>query len=187
MNQRPKCPAHVSVRIKMLSAITTPKWRNRKPETILRYRCPIPNCPHCSVIEKENERSKNAKVEALPPGNRWKAGGYRWKPGQSGNPDGGPKTGVYVQACREKLGELVPNDPHKRTFAKLIADMLGHKALLGGLAAAAELADREEGRRRQSVEFNDGHEYPLTALLEEVKKAHALLPPESEEIETAQW
>ena len=35
----------------------------------------------------------------------------RWKPGQSGNPGGRPKTAPLSHACREVLAQPVPGDP----------------------------------------------------------------------------
>jgi hypothetical protein len=39
----------------------------------------------------------------------------RWKPGQSGNPGGRPKTALLSHACRELLAAPLPNDPQGRT------------------------------------------------------------------------
>jgi Family of unknown function (DUF5681) len=133
-----------------------------------------------------DKRKKNPPDTHLFSGERNLAHGapYRWPPGVSGNPGGRPKTAVLSQACREKLGELVPDDEHNRTYAQLIADMLGEKAIHGNMDAAAELADRGEGRPRQDVEVN-GRGDPLAELLEEFKKAHerGYIPPQTEELQ----
>ena len=78
---------------------------------------------------------------------------HRWKPGQSGNPGGRPKGAPLSQACRALLGQPVPGDPEGRTYAQLIAQTLAEKALRGDIRAAQELADRAEGRARQSIEI----------------------------------
>jgi len=78
----------------------------------------------------------------------------KWKPGQSGNPGGRPKSKLISEAYRFKLSELVPDDPHGRTFAELIADGMVVEAVKGKnkVSAAGELADRTEGKPKQSVE-----------------------------------
>jgi hypothetical protein len=75
----------------------------------------------------------------------------RWKPGQSGNPGGRPKRTPLIDACREVLGEAVPNDSTGRTYARAIAEKLAVMALTGDIRAAGELADRAEGKARQSI------------------------------------
>jgi len=77
----------------------------------------------------------------------------QFKPGQSGNPGGRPKMAHLSHACRELLAALVPNDPEGRTYAQAIAETLAQKALAGDIRAAQEIADRAEGRARQSVEI----------------------------------
>ncbi len=79
----------------------------------------------------------------------------RWKPGQSGNPGGRPRTAPLSNAYREKLASLVPNDPQGRTYAQAIADALADQARAGDIRAAQELADRVEGRARQSIEIEN--------------------------------
>src|SRR6516164_65411 len=77
----------------------------------------------------------------------------QFKPGNRANPGGRPKTAPLSQACRELLAALVPNDPEGRTYAQAIAETLAQKALAGDIRAAQEIADRAEGRARQSVEI----------------------------------
>jgi len=77
----------------------------------------------------------------------------QFKKGQTGNPGGRPKSALLSQACREQLAKPVPGDPEGRSYAEAIAQMLADKALSGDLRAAQELADRAEGRARQSVEI----------------------------------
>jgi hypothetical protein len=68
------------------------------------------------------------------------------------NPDGRPKSAPLSQAARELLNSPVPNDPEGRTYAELIVWKLAKKALRGDVRAARELADRAEGKSRQSIE-----------------------------------
>jgi hypothetical protein len=76
---------------------------------------------------------------------------YHWKKGQSGNPGGRPKMAPLSQACRELLASPKPDDPDGGTYAEVIAQVLADKALAGDIRAAQELADRAEGRARQSI------------------------------------
>src|SRR5215469_2579600 len=77
----------------------------------------------------------------------------QFKKGISGNPGGRPKSAPLSEAAREILSKPVPNDPDGRTYAQVIAQVLADKAIAGDLRAAQELADRAEGRSRQSVEI----------------------------------
>ena len=70
----------------------------------------------------------------------------RFKPGQSGNPGGRPRTAKISEACRTKLASLIPGDVQRRTYAQAIADKLVQLALKGDIRAAQELADRAEGK-----------------------------------------
>lgn len=93
------------------------------------------------------------------PQNRRKTGvpnseATQWKPGQSGNPSGRPKTALLSQACRELLVQPLPNDP-SRTYAQAIAQKLADRALKGDIRAAQEIADRAEGKARQSIQFEN--------------------------------
>ena len=80
--------------------------------------------------------------------------GRPFQKGQSGNPGGRPKTAPLSHACRNLLVSNVPDDPQGRTFAEAIAQTLAEKAVAGDIRSAQELADRAEGRSRQSVEIS---------------------------------
>jgi hypothetical protein len=53
------------------------------------------------------------------------------------------------------LARPLPNDSEGRTYAEAIAEKLAQKALAGDIRAAQELADRAEGRARQSIEIEN--------------------------------
>ena len=96
------------------------------------------------------------------PANRRKTGepvpggeATRFKPGQSGNPNGRPKLAPLSHACRELLAALIPDDPQGRTYAEAIAQTLATRALKGDIRAAQEMADRAEGKPRQSIEIQN--------------------------------
>jgi hypothetical protein len=83
----------------------------------------------------------------------------RWKKGQpSPNPGGRPKSRLLSEALRTKLAEVKPGDQAGRTYAEVVAENLIEIACSegpGAVHAASEIADRLEGRSRQSIEFSD--------------------------------
>jgi len=114
-----------------------------------------------------NSRKTGARERALA--NLQKGVRYRFVPGVSGNPSGRPATAIFSKACREKLAQIVPGDPLKRTHAQYFCDLLAHQALHGDRGAIVEIADRAEGRPRVSVDFGERPD-PLTDLLKAVEK-----------------
>jgi len=80
---------------------------------------------------------------------------HRWKPGQSGNPGGRPRTAKLSEACRAKLASPIAGDPESRSYAEAIADRLAQLALKGDIRAAQELADRAEGRPSQMAPLTE--------------------------------
>jgi hypothetical protein len=97
----------------------------------------------------ENSGKNNGKRRGKPENLR------AWPKGVSGNPGGRPKTAPLSQACREKLAQPVPGDPYGRTYAEKIATVLAERATKGDIRAAQEIADRAEGKPRQSVEIEN--------------------------------
>ena len=77
----------------------------------------------------------------------------RWKPGQSGNPAGRPKSITLSEALRLELAKVFPGDTQERTFAEVIAQQLVRSAATGNILAAKEIADRTEGRPKQAVDI----------------------------------
>lgn len=76
------------------------------------------------------------------------------KPGIGGNVGGRPKKTPLTDACRELLVKPVPDDPTGQTYAEAIVERLAEAALNGNIAAAREIADRAEGKARQSMEVS---------------------------------
>jgi hypothetical protein len=76
-----------------------------------------------------------------------------WKPGESGNPKGRPKTLTLSEAYRHKLSDGFPGKKH--TWAEEIAERMA-KLALRRVAAASELADRTEGKAPQFMQLNGG-------------------------------
>jgi hypothetical protein len=71
----------------------------------------------------------------------------RFKPGQSGNPKGRPKSITLSEAYRRTLAEVDEADEKKRTRAEVLAERMYSKARSGDVAALREIADRVEGPR----------------------------------------
>lgn len=79
-----------------------------------------------------------------------------WPPGVSGNPKGRPPNSLVLsEAYRNKLQEVCPDDPDGRTWADVIGEKMVRLALRS-VSAAAELADRVEGKAPQHLEVSRG-------------------------------
>jgi hypothetical protein len=86
---------------------------------------------------------------------RFRKGNARaFSPGTSGNPAGRPKSLTLSEALRHELAKIHPHDAHERTYAEIIAGVMVKQAALGSVIAAKEIADRTEGKARQSVEVD---------------------------------
>lgn len=94
-------------------------------------------------------------------------------PGVSGNPGGRPAFRELSDACRAILSSQVRDG---RTVAQVIAESLAHRAMHGSISAAAELADRAEGKAKQAVQV-EGRNDRLEQLLEEFRFARRNPPP----------
>lgn len=94
-------------------------------------------------ITAEN-RGKTAAKRTMPVGRRFVKG-------QSGNPGGRPRTSLLSQAVRQRLSELVPDDPDGRTYAQKIADALVSRAAKGDAESFRAVGDRAEGKPAQAV------------------------------------
>lgn len=86
----------------------------------------------------------------FPPGNKI---GKQFPKGVSGNPSGRPKLTRLTEALREQLAETNPDAPEE-TIAEQIAKTLIRSAIAGDVQAIREIADRTEGKARQSVELD---------------------------------
>lgn len=76
-------------------------------------------------------------------------------PVRAGTPGGRPKRTPLTDACREVLAQPVPGDEKGRTHAQAIAEKLAAMPLAGDIAAARELADRAEGKARQTIDVGN--------------------------------
>ena len=73
-----------------------------------------------------------------------------FQPGQSGNPAGRPKSITLSETLRRELAKECPEEADQ-TYAERIAAVLCKSAAEGNVRAAQEIADRTEGKPRQSV------------------------------------
>jgi hypothetical protein len=74
-----------------------------------------------------------------------------FKPGQSGNPKGRPKSITLSEAYRKMLAQVDETDPEKRTKAEVLAGEMYTKAKSGDVSALREIADRVEGKAKQTL------------------------------------
>ncbi len=103
-----------------------------------------------SKVQDEQERDATATAAHQ----RRIAGLKPFKPGQSGNPKGRPKSALYSDALRQKLAEVDPDDAKGRTGAQILAEQAYIKAKGGDLRALGHVADRVEGKARQTITLN---------------------------------
>jgi len=115
----------------------------------------------------------NAKKKPAGNTGRNTAGLRPWKPGQSGNPSGRPKRKPLTDAYAAILDKKIPREVAARlkllgqpTYAQVIAISLAKEAIKGKVNAAAELADRVEGRITTP---GDSPENPLHIHVEDVR------------------
>jgi hypothetical protein len=81
-----------------------------------------------------------------------------WKPGESGNLSGRPKRKPLTDAYAALLDKPIPPDMARQlkldestTYAQVIAMSLVREAVKGKVNAAAEVADRVEGKITQPI------------------------------------
>jgi hypothetical protein len=98
---------------------------------------------------------------------------HAWKPGQSGNPGGRPKKKPLTDAYAHVLARRVPQEIIRKlglrghpTYAEVIAMSLAREAIKGKVNAAAEMADRVEGRISAP---GDSVDNPLHLAVEDVR------------------
>ncbi len=108
--------------------------------------------------------------------------GKGFMPGKSGNPSGRPKRKPLTDAYIEQLNQTVPPEIARQlkisessTYADVIAMALVREAVKGKVNAAAELADRAEGRVMERVQVNRMGD-PLADLLAEFQREYEEIP-----------
>ena len=96
--------------------------------------------------------------------------GRRFQPGQSGNPKGRPKSITLSEAYRRELARVDPNDPEGRTYAEILAERMRERASSGDVAALREMADRTEGKPRQTLSLSLERREQLEAAVEGIMR-----------------
>lgn len=99
----------------------------------------------------DKQRQNNGQPDAK---GRFVKGNHNgFKPGASGNPKGRPKSVTLSEALRAQLGQMMPG-ADEQTYAEKIAVVLCEEAAKGNVGAAKEIADRTEGKPRQSLDVD---------------------------------
>lgn len=158
-----------------------------------------------TVNKKANGAGKEDATISQKPRGRGNPNGaahlkeHQFKPGQSGNPTGRPKATILSSAYRNVLQRqapadltraVAPNYEGDATFAELIAEASIRGAIKaavkGDPRAAKELADRTEGKARQTVEIARPDPTGVTRLSDAELEAILLEDDETEESEAVQ-
>lgn len=80
--------------------------------------------------------------------------GRPFQPGQSGNPNGRPKSKPFKDALQKALKDA---EGDKDLLAAVATALVG-KAMMGDVPAIKELADRMDGKVSQPIEGEEGGE-----------------------------
>ncbi len=102
-----------------------------------------------NMADKPEKQAKNRRfVEA--------GKATRWKPGQSGNPDGRPpKRECLTSLLKEEIEKVNPEDAEGRTWKELLVLATMQLALEGNRGALKEIWERMDGKVQQAVAFED--------------------------------
>lgn len=122
----------------------------------------------------DKQRKTTAKKNGRTPQGQFAEGNqHGFQPGQSGNPAGRPKGIVFLsEAYRAQLAKPMPGDVQGRTYAEVIAETVCSMAATGNFVAAKEVADRSEGKAKQTVDVTltrteaDRYERMIARLIE---------------------
>jgi hypothetical protein len=102
-------------------------------------------------MKAPDKQTKNKRPNGtFAPGNKL---GNKFKAGVSGNKLGRPKHITLSEAIRAQLAVIAP-DTGGRTYAEVIAEKLCIEAASGNVNAIREVADRTEGRPKQTVDLD---------------------------------
>jgi hypothetical protein len=91
-----------------------------------------------------------------------------WRPGQSGNPGGRPKTKLFKEALDAEIEKAGDDGPSLRKIARTLLNM----AAAGDIQAIREVADRFDGKPTQVLEHNDGEGQPMRRIVCEIVHVH---------------
>ena len=107
------------------------------------------NKKEVNIADKPEEQAENRRfVES--------GKATRWKPGQSGNPDGRPpKRECLTSLLKEEIEKVNPEDTEGRTWKELLVLATMQLALQGNRGALKEIWERMDGKVQQAVAFED--------------------------------
>ena len=109
--------------------------------------------------------AKTTKIVPEKQGNNSEVGykkppvGKRWKKGQSGNPNGRPKSGFALNEYITDLANVELED--KKTMLEAVVGKVYEEALDGNMSAINFLADRILGKPSQSIGIKDVSDEPI--------------------------
>tara|TARA_Y100000356_G_scaffold123549_1_gene118667 strand:+ start:291 stop:665 length:375 start_codon:yes stop_codon:yes gene_type:complete len=84
---------------------------------------------------------------------------HQWKKGQSGNPNGRPKSGFALNEYITDLANVELED--KKTMLEAVVGKVYEEALDGNMTAISFLADRVLGKASQSIAVRDATDEPI--------------------------
>jgi len=84
---------------------------------------------------------------------------HQWKKGQSGNPNGRPKSGFALNEYITDLANVELED--KKTMLEAVVGKVYEEALDGNMSAINFLADRILGKPSQSIGIKDVSDEPI--------------------------
>ena len=103
------------------------------------------------VAVKQQKNSDKKKNEHLVK--------HQWKKGQSGNPNGRPKSGFALNEYITDLANVELED--KKTMLEAVVAKVYEEALDGNMTAINFLADRILGKPSQSIGIKDVSDEPI--------------------------
>jgi len=112
------------------------------------------------VVVKQRKNSDKKKNDNLVK--------HQWKKGQSGNPNGRPKSGFALNEYITDLANVEIKD--KKTMLEAVVAKVYKEALNGNMTAVNFLADRILGKPNQSIGIKDTTDEPIKVFdLDEVE------------------
>ena len=103
------------------------------------------------VVVKQRKNSDKKKNDNLVK--------HQWKKGQSGNPNGRPKSGFALNEYITDLANVEIKD--KKTMLEAVVAKVYKEALNGNMTAVNFLADRILGKPNQSIGIKDTTDEPI--------------------------
>lgn len=114
------------------------------------------------MISLAAAKTQKKKVVKQPKNNEKLVGGITgkgWKKGQSGNPNGRPKSGFALNEYITELANVELED--KKTMLEAVVGKVYEEALDGNMTAISFLADRVLGKPSQSIGIKDISDEPI--------------------------